>query len=106
MVGVTGSWTNQSYPGDEYLPFEPSSSPLGHSKVAQRHRGGSLHRLVYSCTVFLGGQVNSTVSTAEQCTSEGGGKGKGGYCTQPTSAASALLPQAKNDFGLLCGLWP
>ena len=54
MVGVTGSWTNQSYPGDEYLPFEPSSSPLGHSKVAQRERGGSctdLFILAQSCWV-------------------------------------------------------
>ena len=27
------------------------------------------------------------------------------HCSLPISAA-ALLPQAKNDFGLSCGLWP
>ena len=35
MVRVTGSYTNQSCPEDKYGPFEPSSSPLGHSQVAQ-----------------------------------------------------------------------
>ena len=34
LIRVMGSWTNQSYPGDEHWPFEPSSSLLGHSKVA------------------------------------------------------------------------
>ena len=34
MVWVKGSWTNQSCSGDEYLPFEPSSRPLGQSQVA------------------------------------------------------------------------
>ena len=34
MVWVTGSFTSQSYPGDKYRLFEPSSSPLCHSQVA------------------------------------------------------------------------
>ena len=38
MVGVAGSFTCQSCPGDIYGPFEPSSSPLGHSQLAQRER--------------------------------------------------------------------
>ena len=64
MVRVKGSWTNQSCPGDEYLPFEPSSSHLGHSKVAQRKRGGSctdLFVLAQSCW------VDTAVCTAQQC---------------------------------------
>ena len=64
MVRVKGSWTNQSCPGDEYLPFEPSSSHLGHSKVAQRERGGSctdLFILAQSCW------VDTAVCTAQQC---------------------------------------
>ena len=33
IVGVTGSCTNQSYPGDDYQPIKPSSSPLGDSQI-------------------------------------------------------------------------
>ena len=100
MVRVKVSWTNQSCPGDEYLPFEPSSSHLGHSKVAQRKRGGVLHRLVYSCTVLLGGHccVHCTAVRARMhtlfrtrllllpCCQDS-------YCSQPISA---FFPAAKH----------
>ena len=108
MVRVKGSWTNQSCPEDEYLPFEPSSSHLGHSKVAQRERGGILHRLVYSCTVLLGGHccVHSTLVRAHTvpCTHCSvhtllGARAhfcsccQDSYCSQPISA---FFPAAKH----------
>ena len=34
MVGVTGSWTNQSCAGNEILLFEPSNRTLGPTQVA------------------------------------------------------------------------
>ena len=92
MVGVAGSFTCQSCPGDIYGPFEPSSSPLGHSQLAQRERkhdaidtetsgGHCLH-----CTAEHAHERASAVQAERE--GEGGG-------SQPISAPSALLPQAK-----------
>ena len=86
MVGVTGSWTNQSCPGDEYLPFEPSSSPLGHSKVAQRERGGSctdLFILAQSCWVDRCIALCALQSSAQQ---------REGEREREATAPSQLLP--------------